>query len=58
MSDSVYQLIAIIIYLAGMILIGLYAYRKTTNLNDYMLGGRNLGPFATALSAGASDMSQ
>jgi len=58
MADNTYQLIAIIIYLLGMVLIGLYAYRKTTNLSDYMLGGRSLGPVASALSAGASDMSQ
>lgn len=40
-----------------MLLIGWYSYRKTSNLNDYMLGGRGLGPAVTALSAGASDMS-
>ncbi|AZB41874.1 sodium/proline symporter PutP [Bacillus sp. FJAT-42376] len=45
------------IYMAGMLLIGYLAYRRTANLNDYMLGGRNLGPAVTALSAGASDMS-
>jgi solute:Na+ symporter, SSS family len=45
------------IYFIAMILIGLYAYRKTSDLNDYMLGGRGLGPSVTALSAGASDMS-
>ena len=50
-------LISIVIYMAGMLLIGFYAYRRTTNLTDYMLGGRNLGPAVTALSAGASDMS-
>lgn len=27
------------------------------NFDDYILGGRSLGPFVTALSAGASDMS-
>lgn len=43
--------------MAGMLLIGYLAYRKTANLTDYMLGGRNLGPAVTALSAGASDMS-
>jgi sodium/proline symporter len=48
---------SICIYMAGMLLIGLYAYRRTVNLSDYMLGGRNLGPAVTALSAGASDMS-
>lgn len=58
MTDYTYQLIAIILYLVGMVAIGLYSYRKTKNLNDYMLGGRNLGPVTSALSAGASDMSQ
>ncbi|MBY6036864.1 sodium/proline symporter PutP [Fictibacillus nanhaiensis] len=48
---------SITVYMIGMLLIGLYAYRKTDNLTDYMLGGRNLGPAVTALSAGASDMS-
>lgn len=51
------SLIAIIIYMLGMLGIGYYSYRKTTDLSDYMLGGRNLGPAVTALSAGASDMS-
>lgn len=57
MSDYVYQLIAIIIYMAAMLYIGYYSYRKTANLTDYMLGGRSLGPAVTALSAGAADMS-
>ncbi|KJD55329.1 proline:sodium symporter PutP, partial [Bacillus amyloliquefaciens] len=50
-------LISIGIYMAGMLFIGYFAYRRTSNLTDYMLGGRNLGPAVTALSAGASDMS-
>lgn len=41
-----------------MIGIGFYAYRRIFNLNDYMLGGRSLGPAVSALSAGAADMSQ
>ncbi|WP_418346529.1 sodium/proline symporter PutP [Sphingorhabdus lutea] len=41
-----------------MIGIGLYAWRKSTsNSGEYLLGGRQLGPAVTALSAGASDMS-
>lgn len=52
-----YQLIAIIIYMMSMLFIGWYAYRRIANLNDYMLGGRSLGPAVTALSAGAADMS-
>lgn len=57
MSNETYQLIAIIIYMAAMLLIGWYSYKKTSNLTDYMLGGRSLGPAVTALSAGAADMS-
>ncbi|CAI8963314.1 proline:Na(+) symporter [Brevibacillus sp. IT-7CA2] len=50
-------LASIIVYMAGMLIIGYYAYKRTSNLTDYMLGGRSLGPTVTALSAGASDMS-
>ncbi|MCM3718276.1 sodium/proline symporter PutP [Fictibacillus phosphorivorans] len=48
---------SICVYMIGMLLIGWYAYKRTSNLTDYMLGGRDLGPAVTALSAGASDMS-
>lgn len=54
---SIEVFISLGIYFAAMLLIGWYSYRKTSNLNDYMLGGRDLGPAVTALSAGASDMS-
>ncbi|MTD31513.1 sodium/proline symporter PutP [Planomicrobium sp. YIM 101495] len=57
MSDLTYQSIALAIYFIAMLGIGWYAYRKTANLSDYMLGGRGLGPSVAALSAGASDMS-
>ena len=57
MSNEMYQIIAIGIYMAAMLYIGWYSYKKTSNLTDYMLGGRSLGPAVTALSAGAADMS-
>jgi solute:Na+ symporter, SSS family len=50
-------IISLIIYMTGMLYIGYWAYKKTSDLSDYMLGGRGLGPGVTALSAGASDMS-
>ena len=56
-QEQMYQLIAIVLYMALLLFIGWYAYKKTANLTDYMLGGRSLGPIATALSAGAADMS-
>ncbi|MGY4677143.1 sodium/proline symporter PutP [Pasteurella sp. P03HT] len=50
-------IITFTIYIFGMLLIGLLAYYYTNNLSDYILGGRRLGSFVTAMSAGASDMS-
>lgn len=49
--------ITFVLYITAMVCIGLYAYRATSNFSDYILGGRSLGSFVTALSAGASDMS-
>lgn len=46
-----------IVYLIMMLSIGVYAYLRTKNSTDYFLGGRTLGPWPAALSAGASDMS-
>jgi sodium/proline symporter len=57
MNVSTPTLITFVIYIAAMILIGFIAYRATKNFSDYILGGRSLGSFVTALSAGASDMS-
>ncbi|MBF0751776.1 MULTISPECIES: sodium/proline symporter PutP [unclassified Pasteurella] len=45
------------LYLIIILGIGLYAYRSTQNFDDYILGGRKMGSFVTAMSAGASDMS-
>ena len=50
-------LITFVGYLLLTMLIGLVAYRATSSLSDYILGGRRLGPGVAALSVGASDMS-
>lgn len=57
MTTASYQMLAIGLYFAAMIAIGYYAYRQTSDLDDYLLGGRKLRPGVAALSAGASDMS-
>ncbi|WP_028660996.1 sodium/proline symporter PutP [Nocardioides insulae] len=57
MSDTAYQLIALVIYMVAMLAIGAWAYSRTSSLDDYMLADRGLGPAVSALSAGASDMS-
>ena len=57
MNEVTGQAIAMIIYFVAMVMIGLWAYTRTKNLDDYMLGGRDLNPVVAALSAGAADMS-
>lgn len=45
------------LYLVVVLGLGFAAYFATRNFDDYILGGRSLGSFITAMSAGASDMS-
>ena len=57
MSDEVITIAVVILYFAVVIGIGYYYYHKSENLSDYILGGRTLNPYVTAMSAQASDMS-
>ena len=57
MDSQTYQAIAMVAYFVMMLGIGFWAYLRTKNFDDYMLAGRDIGPFTTALSAGAADMS-
>ena len=53
------ELLAFILYFVAMLGIGFFFMlkRKTDNQEGYFLGGRKMGPFVTAMSAQASDMS-
>ncbi|ADD40106.1 sodium/proline symporter PutP [Stackebrandtia nassauensis] len=57
MNANVPTLTTFLVYLLMMIAIGVWVYRRTHNLGDYVLGGRSLRPSVAAMSAGASDMS-
>ncbi len=50
-------IVAMVAYLLGMLTIGFLSSRKNETVGDFYLGGRSLGPFVTAMSAEASDMS-
>ncbi|WP_026503783.1 sodium/proline symporter [Butyrivibrio sp. NC3005] len=50
-------IISILVYLAMMLMVGFVSSRDTNDVKDFYLGGRKLGPFVTAMSAEASDMS-
>ena len=48
---------AIVIYLLMMLAVGFRFSKRTSNSEDFYLGGRKMGPLVTAMSAEASDMS-
>lgn len=50
-------LIVMIVYLVGMVYVGARVSKKNATVGDFYLGGRQLGPLVTAMSAEASDMS-
>lgn len=52
------HLLAMVLYMAAVVAIGLYFHRQANkDAESYFLGGRSLGPWVTAFSAEASDMS-
>lgn len=57
MSATICMLVAIVAYMAAMLGIGVIFSQKNKSTDDFYLGGRKLGPFVTAMSAEASDMS-
>lgn len=57
MDQQTGTVITFAIYLVAMMAIGVWLYRRTVTLSDYLLGGRRLNGFTAALSANASDMS-
>ena len=56
-QDNPVILVTFILYLVFMMGVGVFFYRRTTNLSDYILGGRKINFWVTSLSAQASDMS-
>ncbi len=57
-NQTLQILIAMVVYMAAVIVIGVvFAKKANQNSENYFLGGRSLGPWVTAMSAEASDMS-
>lgn len=58
MEDTLQILTAMVIYMGVVIVLGItFAKRANASSDAYFLGGRSLGPWVTAMSAEASDMS-
>ncbi|MHC4541281.1 MAG: sodium/proline symporter, partial [Planctomycetota bacterium] len=54
---SIPTLVTFIAYFIILLSIGFCFYRRSASIEDYLLGGRGMGSWVTALSAQASDMS-
>lgn len=52
-----YELLAVLIYLIALIGVGVFSYKKQLTESDFIIGGRSLGSWLTAMAAQASDMS-
>ena len=57
MSNTVWIIIAFVLYIVLMVVIGAVYSKRTKSAEDYFLGGRGLGGWVGAMSAQASDMS-
>lgn len=55
--DTIWIVVAFIVYMALMVIIGAFYSKKTNNADDFFLGSRGLGGWVGAMSAQASDMS-
>ncbi|CRZ33459.1 sodium:solute symporter family protein [Herbinix hemicellulosilytica] len=57
-ADKIQYIIAMTIYIAAVIAIGFhYAKKASESTDNFLIGGRALGPWVTAMAAEASDMS-
>lgn len=52
-----YELLAVLIYLIALIAVGVLSYKKQLTESDFIIGGRSMGSWLTAMAAQASDMS-
>ena len=50
----VVKIILLVVFFAVMIAVGLYSRKHATNVNDFVLGGRSVGPWLTAFAYGTS----
>lgn len=48
------KIILLLVFFAIMIAVGIFSRKKATNVNDFVLGGRSVGPWMTAFAFGTS----
>ena len=50
-SEYIIIMCTILVYLAGMLMIGFYCAKQNDSTSAFFLGGRKMGPYITAMSA-------
>lgn len=50
----VIKIVLLIVFFAVMVGVGIYSRKNATNVNDFVLGGRGVGPWLTAFAFGTS----
>ena len=48
------KIIMLIVFFASMLAVGIYCRKNATDVNGFVLGGRNVGPWLTAFAYGTS----
>lgn len=48
------KIVLLLVFFGIMVAVGIYSRRKATNVNDFVLGGRSVGPWVTAFAFGTS----
>lgn len=48
------KIILLIVFFASMVAVGIYSRKHATNVSDFVLGGRTVGPWLTAFAYGTS----
>ena len=48
------KMLLLIIFFGSMVAVGLYSRRHAGSVNDFVLGGRGVGPWLTAFAYGTS----
>ena len=48
------KILLLVVFLGSMLAVGIYSRKHATNVQDFVLGGRNVGPWLTAFAFGTS----
>ena len=54
MSDLIIKIVMLVVFFGVLVGVGIYCRKNSTDVNGFVLGGRNVGPWLTAFAYGTS----